>query len=323
MLDIRYDLESRTSLRTTPMTAPDLSIIIVNWNTRDLLADCLHSLDRTVNGLNYEVWVVDNASTDGSAEMMRAAFPGVHLVRNPENIGFARANNQAIRMSAGRYVLLLNSDAAATPDAVARLVRLANAHPRAGIVGARLLNPDGSFQASHTPFPGLWREFLILSGLGRFLHGQWYPSRGPEEERGSQPVDYVEGACLLVRRQAFNEVGGLDEGYFMYSEEVDWCCAMKRSGWEVWYEPQARIIHHGGASSRHRRTGREADLYRSRVRFFRKHYGAAQAAALKSMIYGLTFIKIVAHHLIRLATGDRRGRPVVSLRDLVSALREG
>jgi GT2 family glycosyltransferase len=134
-------------------------------------------------------------------------------------------------------------------------------------------------------------------------------------------VDYVEGACLLVRRRAFEEVGGLDEGYFMYAEEVDWCCTMKRGGWSVWYQPEARIIHHGGASSQGRRTQREADLYRSRVRFFRKHYGNAAAVALKMLIYSLTAIKIASHRLLRLLSRNRRGRTVVGLSDLMTTLR--
>jgi hypothetical protein len=185
-----------------------------------------------------------------------------------------------------------------------------------------LLNTDGTFQASHSPFPSLWQEFLILSGLGRLWWGRFYPSRGPEEEKGPQVVDYVEGACLLVRRDAYAQVGGLDEGYFMYAEEVDWCYAMKQARWQVWYHPEAKIIHHGGGSSKNRRTQREGDLYRSRVRFFRKNYSDAQAAALKFLIYSLTAVKIVVHGLMRWASGNKRGRPVVGMKSLMASLRE-
>lgn len=301
---------------------PDVSIIIVSWNTRHLLAGCLASLYDTIKDPTFDVWVVDNGSTDGSVEMVRDAFPSVHLVTNSRNEGFARANNQAMALCRGRYMLLLNSDAIATPGAIRSLVSLADAEPRAGIVGARLLNPDGSFQASHTPFPTLGQESLVLTGLGRLLKGPWYPSRGPEEEKGPQEVDYVGGACLLVRHQAVEEVGGLDEGYFMYAEEVDWCYAMKQSGWQVWYEPAAEIIHLGGGSSQHRRPQREADLYRSRVRFFRRRYGDRKASLLKLQIYALTAIKIGVHGLARLASGGRFGRPVLSLRYLARQLRE-
>jgi hypothetical protein len=300
----------------------DLSVLIVNWNTREMLADCLASVFAHAGELRLEVIVVDNASTDGSPEMVRERFPAVRLITNRENLGFSRANNIGLSLSTGRYVLLLNSDALATPGALPALVQLAEAQPKAALIGARLVNPDGSFQASHTPFPKLWQEFLILSGLGRLLYGRWYPSRGPEVEKGPQPVDYVEGACLLVRREALQQVGGLDDGYFMYAEEVDWCYAMQQMGWQVWYQPRAVIVHYGGGSSRERRTQREADLYKSRVRFFRKYYGAGPTLGLKVLLYTLTGVKSLCHAVLRFASGNRRGRPVVSLHDLHAALRE-
>ncbi|MGD1992885.1 MAG: glycosyltransferase family 2 protein [Anaerolineae bacterium] len=301
---------------------PDVSIIVVNWNTRDLLASCLESLFRTAEALPFDVWVVDNGSTDGSVEMVRRAFPRVELVVNAENEGFARASNRGIDQSEGRYVLLFNTDAQATPGAIEAMFTLAETQPRAGIVGARLLNADGSFQASHTPFPTLGQEFLMLTGLGRLLFGPSYPSRGPDVGRGPRVVDYVEGACMLVRRRAIDEVGGLDEGYFMYAEEVDWCYAMSQAGWQVWYQPAATVVHLGGGSSQHRMPQREADLYRSRVRFFRKHYGRSAARMLALQIYALTAVKLSLHGLLRLVSGGRYGRPVVSLRQLATTFRE-
>lgn len=300
----------------------DLSIVILNWNTRDLLADCLTSIAETTEGLPLEVIVVDNASTDGSLEMVRERFPQVQLVANQANVGFARGNNQGVGLSHGRYLLLLNSDARLLPQAVQALLTVAEAHPGAGIVGAQLLNADGSFQASHSRFPTQWQEFLILSGLGRMWHGRWYPSHGPEEDKGPQRVDYVEGACLLVRREAFDAAGGLDEGYFMYAEEVDWCYAMRAKVWEVWYQPAAKVIHLGGGSSRSRLPQREADLYRGQVRFFRKHYGDRAAKLLKLQIYGFTLVKSAVHGLLRLTTRGRYGRPVVPLHYLATKLKE-
>lgn len=299
----------------------DLSIIIVNWNTQELLADCIVSLQETIHNVSYDIWVVDNASSDGSVDMVRRRFPSVKLIVNTDNEGFARANNRAMAQSTGRYMLLFNSDALATPGAVEALLHLADQQPGAGIVGAHLVNADGSFQASHTAFPTLGREFLILSGLGRKLHGYWYPSHAANEDKGAVAVDYVEGACLLVRRTAYNAVGGLDEGYFMYAEEVDWCFTMQRQGWQVWYEPAARVIHLGGGSSRNRRTAREADLYRSRVRFFRKHRGAAAATALKGLIVGITFFKLMAHTVLRRVSHGKRGRQVVGVNEISAALR--
>lgn len=306
----------------TRSAVPDVSVIILNWNTRDMLADCLETVLKYAGRLTVELIVVDNASTDGSQAMLQQRFPQVQLIANHENVGFARGNNQGMAISRGRYMLLLNSDAFITPGALEALLQLADAQPRAGIVGAHLLNADGTFQASHTPFPSLWQEFMILSGLGRLLFGRWYPSRGAQEARGPQTVDYVEGACLLVRPGAFRETNGLDEGFFMYAEEVDWCYTMHQKGWQVWYQPAAHIIHLGGGSSQGRRTQREGDLYRSRVRFFRKHYGDTLAQLLKLQIYGLTAIKIAIHTLLRLSSGGRRGRPVVSLKHLATELKE-
>jgi hypothetical protein len=297
--------------------------VIVTWNTRDLTAESVQSVLSNAAGQASEIIVVDNASTDGTAEMLAERFPSVRMIRNQHNLGFAVANNQGAAASASEVLLLLNSDARLLPGALPAMLEILEREPRAAVVGARLVNADGSFQASHSRFPNLVREFLILSGLGRMLLGRRYPSRGPETERGPQVVDYVEGACLLVRWQAYQDVGGLDTNYFMYSEDVDLCYTLQREGWQVWYQPAAAVIHLGGASSRTRPAGREADLYRSRVRFFRKHYGRGQAAALRLMIYALTMLKQVLHAVLRTVSGGRRGRLVVDWRELRASLREG
>ncbi len=291
---------------------PDVSVIVINWNTRDLLERCLAAVRAHAGPLSIELIVVDNASDDDSVAMVRECFPEARLIVNTDNVGFARANNQAAAVARGRYLLLLNSDAFLTPRALEALVTVADAQPRAGLVGAQLRNADGSFQASHTPFPTLWREFLILTGLGRVLFGRQFPSHGPEEARGPQRVDYVEGACLLIRPEAYAAVGGLDEGYFMYAEEVDLCLSLRRRGWEVWYQPAARVTHLGGASSHARRPEREGDLYVSRVRLFRRHYGVWAAESLKWLIYLTTVPKVVVHSLLLRLSNGRLGRPVVS-----------
>jgi len=301
---------------------PLLSVIIVNWNTCALLAECIAAVERETTSIPHDIWVVDNGSSDGSTAMLRRDFPHVRVIESPVNLGFARANNLAMQRSAGRYLLLLNTDALVQPGSVQALLQVAEAAPRAGVVGAHLLNPDGTFQASHTRFPTLWQEFLILSTLGRRLVRPWYPSHGPEETKGPQRVEYVEGACMLVRREALAEVGGLDEGYFMYAEEVDWCKRMRAAGWEVWYAPAAKVVHIGGASSADRKTSREADLYRSRVRYFRIHHGRLEAEILKVMIILFTAVKQVVYALTRWTIGSRYGRPVVTLRDLLITLRK-
>lgn len=309
-----------TSLRSS--TQPDVSIVILNWNTRDLLLECLRAVEANTDGLSVEVLVVDNASTDDSVSRVRRDFPHIRVVENQTNLGFAAGNNLGAREATGRYVLLLNTDAFLRPGALGQLARLLDVNPRAGLCGAQLLNPDGSFQASHTAFPTLAREFLILSGLGRLIFGSYYPSQGPDRAAGPRPVDYVEGACLLFRPEAYWQVGGLDAGFFMYAEEVDLCMALRRAGWQVWYVPAAEVVHLGGASSASRRPEREADLYVSRVRFFRKHYGPLHARLLSALIVGATALKGLAHGALRAATRGRRGRPVVPLGLLLAKMRQ-
>lgn len=299
----------------------DLSVIIVNWNTCELLAQCLHSLYSTIQNLDIEIFVVDNASVDGSVEMVRKSFAKVLLIENAENVGFVRANNQAMDLCNGRYVLLLNSDTRVLSGSIEESVRFMDEHPNAGVAGTRLLNSDGSFQASYSPFPNLWREFLNLSTLGRWLIQSAFPSRGPQTEKGPQKIKgYVEGAYMMARRQNIDQIGGLDENIFMYTEDVDWCYRFHQAGWEIWYLPQTPIIHYGGQSSKKCQTQMEAELYRSRVYFFSKHYGKISAFSLKVLIYTLTITKLVVHGMLRFFTNGRIGRTVTSLQELHLAL---
>lgn len=258
---------------------PDLAIILVSWNTRELLLACIKALPAALGTLRAEIWVVDNGSHDGSVAAVRARFPTVQVIANQGNLGFAGANNQAMRASTGRYALLLNSDTIARPGSIERLVRLADSRPRAGLVGGMLLNPDGSFQYSFADFPSLTSELLSASGLGKRLIFCGFPSYSPRRSQISRRVAVIPGACMLARRDAFAQVGLMDAGYFMYSEEPDWCLRMHRAGWEIWYLPEARILHYGGQSTRQVKVAMVEALYRSKVRFFRKHYSRAYAAS--------------------------------------------
>jgi GT2 family glycosyltransferase len=309
-------------------TAPiDVSIVLVSWNTRDLLLACLDSLPDALGVLCADVWVVDNASADGSAAAVRAWRPAegklpVQLIENQHNAGFAAANNQAIVASAGRYILLLNSDAIARPGSIERLVRFADERPNAGLVGAMLLNPDGSYQGSFADFPSLRSELLSASGLGERLFGRWYPNYGPGHAQAARQVDYIQGACMLARRAAVDQVGLLDEAYFMYNEETDWCLRMRRAGWENWYVPGARIVHYGGQSTRQARHAMMQALYRSKVRFFRKHYGPLPAALLRAGFVAVLRAKWLVLALLaaarRTAGGSARVGPPIRWRDLRS-----
>lgn len=246
----------------------DLSIIIVNWNTRDLLRQCLGSVYNTIPGLAFEVWVVDNASTDGSAGMVREAFAGVRLIENNENLGFARANNQALAACTGRYALLLNSDAFLGAGAAEALVQALEADPRGGIAGARLVCPDGRAQRSYGRLPSLIGEVGSLLGLDKWKQGRG----GKGEGRRVKEVGMVNGACILVRRAMLDEIGLLDERFFMFSEEVDLCKRASIAGWKVVHVAGAKVVHVGGGSSG-LTSRRVLQLYRSKLQYFHKHHG--------------------------------------------------
>lgn len=261
----------------------DLSIVIINWNTRDLLAGCLRSIYETANDLAFEVFVVDNASADGSAAMVRERFPQVHLIENRENVGFARANNQAIQQATGRYVLLLNSDTEVKSGALAALLNFMEAHPQAGAAGPYLLNADGSLQPSCYPMLTPWREFWRLLFLAPLARRAAYPM-GRWDAHIPREVEVLKGACLLLRRAALEQVGLLDERYFIYTEEVDLCYRLARTGWKLYWVPQARVTHYGEGSTRQVAEAMYVQLYRSKVQFCRKMGGQRRARLFKVLV---------------------------------------
>jgi N-acetylglucosaminyl-diphospho-decaprenol L-rhamnosyltransferase len=259
----------------------DVSVIIVSRNTRVLLAESLASVVADSDRLAVEVSVVDNASTDGSVEMVRDRFPQAHLIANSENVGFARANNQALVEATGQYLLLLNSDARLAPGSLTELIRWADNKPKAGIVGVKLLNPNGSFQAAWNRFPTPISAWLEPWGLWAWLtRNPYYPSCPPDLAVDARPCDWVGGACLLARAEAVRQVGYLDERFFLNGEEVDWCYRMHQAGWQVWYTPSIEVVHHGGASGNRKEFQALARLYHSKVAFIGKHYGRLTAEVL-------------------------------------------
>ncbi len=274
--------------------APLVSVIVVSWNTRELLRACLDSIYAQPPDGPFDVWVVDNASADGSPAMVRERFPQAHLIENATNRGFAAANNLGLRQSRGRYALLLNSDAEATPGALTAMARFMDEHPRAGAAGPKLLNPDGSFQASYARFPTLLSELALLTGTARWWQGPYAPSPRPQASEQARPVDWVAGAALIVRRAAMDEVGLMDERYFLYSEETDWCWRLGRGGWPVWYLPRVEIVHHAGASSQQRSVQTYALLYEGKLRFFAQHYGPWAAGGLRLGLLTLGGLRLLA-----------------------------
>lgn len=221
----------------------DLSIIIVNYNTKKLLVDCINSITKDTGELKYEIIVVDNASTDGSIEAIKMLK--VKVIANKENLGFSKANNQGIEISRGKYILLLNSDTLATKDSITKLVEFASNKSEAGVVGARLLNPDKTIQPSCFNFPNLTNTFKEYFLNRRGTLDKFYP-----KENSPSVVDVVVGAAFLITPQAREMVGLLDERYFMYFEDIAYCRRVFNAGLKVYYLPEAKIVHIHGASGK-------------------------------------------------------------------------
>lgn len=264
----------------------DLSIIVVSYNTRDLTLAALAAARRSLamSGLAYQVIVVDNASPDGSAEALRRAFPDITLIANAENRGFAAANNQGLAASTGRYVVLLNPDTEVLDEALACLVRFLDGQPAAGACAPGLLYADGRFQHNAFRFPGLAQTLLDFFPLHWRIQESRFNGRYPRRlyERGEPfPIDHPLGACLMVRREVVAQVGPLDEGYFMYVEEIDWCRRIKAAGWRIYCVPQAQVIHHAGQSTRQFRDAMFVALWRSRLRYFDRYHGPAFRRAVR------------------------------------------
>jgi len=265
----------------------DISIIIVNWNTKDLLRNCLNSIYGTVQGIAFEIIVVDNASHDGSVAMLREEFSQVTIIENTTNRGFGAANNQALGIMKGRYALLLNTDTILTKGAVYELFSFMEAHPDVAMACGQLLNADGSKQNSIASFPTLLTLFLNTSLL-EYLFPKHYPSKR-YNHNGPIEVGSGIGACLIVRKQAIDEVGRFDERYFFFFEETDWALQMKTAGWKIYHVPSAFIYHLQGQS-----IGRDSrsriEFYRSRYQFFRKWKSRSYYQLVSFVIFVRTII---------------------------------
>jgi GT2 family glycosyltransferase len=256
------------------MMNTDVSIIIVNWNTRDILRNCLASVYEQTRDIICEVIVIDNASSDGSTEMVKREFPQTILIANTENRGFAAANNQGMRIAQGRYILLLNSDTVVLDGAIQKCVVFAEQHPEAAVTGCRVLNPDRTLQPTCFMYPSLLN--LVLSStylyklfprntfFGRELMSWW-------DRSDMREVEVVTGCFMLVRKNAMDQVGMMDESYFMYAEETDWCYRFHRAGWSNLFYPGAQIIHLGGQSSRQIRVKSLIQVRLGILRFFLKN----------------------------------------------------
>jgi hypothetical protein len=266
---------------------PDLSVVIVSWNTREMLRDCLESLFASRHSACLEVFVVDNGSSDGSPEMVASAFPLAHLIRNSDNRGFAAANNQAIRLATGRHVLLLNSDTLVHEGVIDASIRYMDENPDVGAMGCKVLNADGTVQTTCSRFPTLLNLALLTTGLFKVpgIPGARRYRMEDWQRDDERDVDVVSGCYLIVRSDALEKVGLLDESFFFFGEETDWCRRFAAAGHAVRFAPVGTITHFGGGSSKSLNSRRDLMLSEATVRLHRKHGGIAAAAAAWSILF--------------------------------------
>jgi len=268
----------------------DISIIIVNWNTKNLLISCIDSIYNNISNLHFEIIVVDNGSQDGSITAVKEKYPNIILIANNKNLGFAVANNMAFKLMKGKYALLLNTDCILTKGAIEELFNFMEKHPEAGICCGQLLNMDGSKQNSFSSFPSIF-FYLINESLLKFI----WPSKFPSKYKSySFPikVDSCIGACMLIRKKALKDVGYFDEDYFFFFEETDMAYRMKKKGWEIYFIPSAYIYHAQGKSVGAKPYSRMM-FYKSRYIFFKKHY-----PNIYRFFYVLIFLRVIINTII-------------------------
>ncbi|MBI1299380.1 glycosyltransferase [bacterium] len=284
------------------MTDPDLTIVIVNWNGRDLLRACLPTLETTP--LCTEIIVVDNCSTDDSLAVLQNEFPGVHVVANPTNAGFAVANNQGMRLARGRYILLLNSDTKVIGDALATLVHFMDENPSVGACSPQLLNEDGTLQPSGRAFPTVGQAMLALLPLPTWLRAATLPRLERRDYSQIHPVDELSGAALCLRRATLDSVGLFDENFYFFGEDVDLCRRLQQDGWGVVYVPTARVFHLWGGSRRQLSQEMSLLSQRAQVLLMRKHRPGPAALVMTVYALLLTVLKAMARTLAALRRQD-------------------
>lgn len=294
--------------------SPTLSAIIISYNTREMTLDCLRALKTDLANIEAEIWVVDNDSKDGSAAAIRAQFPDVKLIENPRNAGFGAANNLAMKDAAGRYFLLLNSDAFPKTGACGTLIEYLETHPRVGAVGPRLLNDDGTLQVSCWKFPAPRRSWYETLGLAALLsshrrYGDYYRWAHDRERR----VDFVIGACLLLRREVYQQVGGFDEDFFLYAEETDWQRRMTKAGWPIVFVPDAQVTHLGGASGAGDKARINRHFYDGMDRYIAKHHGRGGLISMRAATFVGCLIRLPIFALLSARPGSERARAKLHL----------
>lgn len=295
----------------------DLSFVIVSWNAKQYLLDCLRSIEETVRGISYEIIVVDNQSADGSADAVERDFPSVKLIRSETNLGFAGGNNVGIRSAAGRYTFLVNSDVLLEPHCVERLIKFLDVNPRVGIAGPRILNADRTLQLSCRRLPTLRNSLCRMLALdtmfpkSKLLSGWHIPA---SEHSGTKNVEALSGCFWAARKGAIDQVGLLDEGYFMYAEDIDWCKRFHEAGWDLCYYPEAEAIHFGGASSANAPERFFVEMQRADLRYWKKHHGVLGQACYAAIIMAHQVLRIIPRAILYLIFPSKREKNAPHLR---------
>jgi N-acetylglucosaminyl-diphospho-decaprenol L-rhamnosyltransferase len=302
----------------------DLSIVIVSWNVRDILRDCLQSIQNTVHNITYEIIVVDSASSDQSAEMVKTEFPHVTLLAQSENVGFTKGNNIGLAIATGRHLFLLNPDTIVLDDAIEQMVRYLDHNPSVGIVGAHTLNADRTHQSTRRRFPtfttALFESTWLQPYAPQAILKQFYAQDIPDD--AIAPVDWVQGSALMANRQVYDQIGGLDTGFVMFSEEIDWCKRAKDAGWEVVYHGHAKIIHLGGQSTAQAPAQKHIYFQESKLRYFNKHHGMLKAQLLRAFLM-LNYLWEIFLHGIKALIGHKRDLRLQYIRTYWQVLRSG
>ncbi|MGE7943748.1 glycosyltransferase family 2 protein [Lysinibacillus xylanilyticus] len=275
----------------------DLSVVIVNYNTKKLTIDCIQSVLKSKLNFQYEIFVVDNASSDGSVEQIKSEFPHVHVISNKENVGFSKANNQAIKACSGRYVLLLNSDTIVNENTLDEMIRYMDEETNVGAVGCEVILPDGTLdKACHRGFPTPEASFYYMIGLAQKnptspKFNSYHKSYMNMHE--IHDIDCLVGAFMMVRRKAFEQVGLLDEEFFMYGEDIDWCFRIKEAGWRIVYNPTVSIVHYKGASSRRKPFKIVYEFHRAMYLFHKKHFKTKYNFLVNGVVYTGITLKLI------------------------------
>ncbi len=289
--------------------APDISIVVVTWNAKQYVLECLESLYAHPSSRSMELIVVDNDSSDGTPEAIREGFPRVKLIQNETNMGFAKGNNIGMAAAKGRYLCLVNSDVVVPAGCIDTMLNYLERDPRIGLLGPKMLAPDGSIGLSVKNLPTVWNTFCVALGLhSLFPHSR---ALGGFEPRSfsyidSAEVEVVSGWFWVARQEAIADVGRLDETFFMYGEDIDWCCRFRESGWRVVYCAEAEALHYGAASSSRTPARFYVEMYRANLQYFRKHHVKASVLAYQAMICLHQAVRVTSYALLFFLQADRR-----------------